>query len=128
MLTGNYFVTPTNEGIMNTSTILNAVIILALAGGVAACKKPDEQMGPAQKAGAAIDNAGEKVADKLHENLDKARQAADQANERARNAGDEMGEAARQAAQDASKGVDKATDQVGKKVEQAGEKIQDAAR
>ena len=106
---------------MNTSRIFPAVLALALMAGVSACKKPDEPVGPAQKAGAAIDNAGVKVTEAIKENLDKAR---DTANEASKATGDRINEAT----EDASKGLSTATENVGKKVEKAGEKIQEAAR
>ena len=74
---------------MNT-TLFKAAAVLALVAGLAACNKPAEPMGPAQKAGAAIDNAGAQVADKLQENLDKADQAAKQVAESARATGREI--------------------------------------
>ena len=43
---------------MKVSTILNAALVLCLLAGVSACTKRDESMGPAQKAGQAVDNAG----------------------------------------------------------------------
>jgi hypothetical protein len=100
------------------------VLMLALAAGLSGCKKTDESMGPAQKAGAAIDNAGQKVADKLHEPIDKANQVGEQIAEAAKNTGEQIDKAT----EDASKGINKATEEVGKKVERAGEKIQEAAK
>ncbi|HEY0061813.1 MAG TPA: hypothetical protein VGC21_06815 [Telluria sp.] len=113
---------------MKPSSIFRAALVLALVAGVAACKKPDETVGPAQKAGAAIDSVGEQAAAQLHENIDKANKVADDMRERAKTSGDELAEAAKDAAQDANKGISKATEEVGKKVEKAGEKIQDAAK
>ena len=113
---------------MTFSILMRAGVTIALAAGLAACNKPAEQMGPAQKAGAAIDNAGTQVADKLHENLDKADQAARQMTESAKATGREIESATTDAANDAARGVDRATENVGKKVEQAGEKIQESAR
>ena len=57
---------------MNKSIIGGAILALAMLG---ACQRT-EPVGPAQKAGAAIDEAGEKVADKLQEGVDKADEAA----------------------------------------------------
>lgn len=113
---------------MTFPSIFRAALVLALLAGVSACKKPDEAVGPAQKAGAAIDNAGAQAAAQLHENIDKVNQAAEDMRERAKTAGDELNDAAKDAAQDANHGISKATEEVGKKVEKAGEKIQEAAR
>lgn len=109
---------------MKTTSILNLGVLLAALAMTAACTRRDEPVGPAQKAGAAIDNAGEKVADKLHENLDKARDAGQQVTEGAKRAEERMQEAT----EDAAAGARKATENVGEKVEAAGEKIQEAAR
>jgi len=95
-------------------------VILA---GTSGCKRREDPMGPAQKAGAAIDNAGDKVAQQLHEQLNKADQAAKEMAEAAKATGDKINDATG----DASRGLDHATEEVGKKVERAGEKIQDAA-
>lgn len=125
MLSGNINLC---ESDMKSSSIFRAALVLALAAGITACKKPDEAVGPAQKAGAAIDSVGEKAAAQLHENIDKANQVAEDMRERAKTSGDELADAAKDAAQDANKGISKATEEVGKKVEKAGEKIQDAAK
>ena len=108
---------------MNTTSIFSLTLLLA-ALGTSGCTSREEPVGPAQKAGAAIDNAGDKVADKLHENLDKARDAGQQVTDGARRAEERMQEAT----EDASQGARKATEHVGEKVEQAGERIQEAAR
>jgi len=108
---------------MKNRSFAGAALVLVLIAGLTGCAKKEE-IGPAQKAGAAIDNVGEKVADKLHQQLDKADAAAKAVADNAKAA---QGEVIK-ATEDASKGVSKATEQVGKKVEQAGEKIQEAAR
>jgi hypothetical protein len=108
---------------MRQGTICKAVLLVALVAALGACKKKEE-MGPAQKAGAAIDNAGDQIAKDIHAKLDKADQAAKDMAEAAKATGDKI----KDATEDASKGLDKATEEVGKKVEKAGEKIQDAAR
>ncbi len=108
---------------MKNQSIVGAVLVLGLLACLGGCAKKEE-IGPAQKAGAAIDDVGDKVADKLHEGLDKADAAAKAMADKAKAAQDEVAKAT----EDASKGVNKATDELGKKVEQAGEKIQDAAR
>jgi F0F1-type ATP synthase membrane subunit b/b' len=107
---------------MKITFILGTALVLAL--GLSACKKPDEAVGPAQKAGAAIDDAGAKVAAKLHEPIDKAKQVGQQMEDAAKDTSDKI----KEATEDASKGIDKATVEVGKKVEQAGEKIQQAGK
>lgn len=104
--------------------IFQAAVLLTGLAGLSACTKPAEEMGPAQKAGAAIDNAGDRVATGIHEQLDKAHQAGRQMEDAARNTGAKIEEAT----QDASKGIDRATEKVGEKVEQAGEQIQESAR
>ena len=96
---------------------------LAIVAGAAACTPREETMGPAQKAGAAIDNAGDEVARTLKEKLDKAEEAGDKMAEAARATGDKIEDATG----DASRGLEEATKNAGKKVERAGEKIQDAA-
>ena len=107
---------------MKMAFILSTALVVAL--GLSACKKPDEAVGPAQKAGAAIDDAGARAAAKLHEPIDKARQVGQQMQDAAKETGDKI----KEATDDASKGIDKATVEVGKKVEQAGEKIQEAGK
>lgn len=109
---------------MKATSILSALMALTLAAGVAGCSKRDEAMGPAQKAGQAVDNAGDKVARELHDKLDRANQAAQSVAEKAEATKVQI----EAATADASKGLDKATEEVGKKVERAGEKIQEAAK
>jgi hypothetical protein len=111
---------------MNRTMI--AVTLLAAVVALAGCKKKDEEMGPAQKAGAAIDNAGDRVAKDIHDKLDKAHAAADGVADAAKAQGEAIKDATADATADAAKGLGKATEEVGKKVEQAGEKIQDAAK
>jgi hypothetical protein len=103
--------------------LLGAVVALAVLLGAAGCNRQDT-MGPAQKAGKAVDDTGEQVARKLHDQLDKADQAAQQVAKSA----EQTREKIKDATEDASRGLGKATEEVGKKVERAGEKIQDAAR
>ncbi|NML61246.1 hypothetical protein HHL21_09170 [Massilia sp. RP-1-19] len=100
--------------------VMLALAILAAAAG---CTPRDEEKGPAQQAGEAIDNAGDKVARKLQEKLDKAEEAGEKMADAARSTGDQIEDAT----SDASRGLEEATKNAGKKVEQAGEKIQDAA-
>lgn len=108
---------------MNTTFISKAVLAAAILAGIAACTPREDTMGPAQKAGAAIDDAGDEVARKLKEKLDKAEQAGEKMADAARSTGDKIEDAT----SDASRGLEEATKKAGKKVEQAGEKIQDAA-
>ncbi|QYF91824.1 hypothetical protein KY495_13585 [Massilia sp. PAMC28688] len=109
---------------MKIQSIIPLAVLVAAMAGSTGCTRSDEQVGPAQKAGAAIDNAGEQVAEELHESLDKARQAGQQVTDGARRAEERMQEAT----EDASEGARKTTEKVGEKVEQAGERIQEAAR
>lgn len=109
---------------MKFTSVTSAALVLALLSGLAACKKADEPMGPAQKAGAAIDDAGAQVAAELHKPIDKAKEVG----EKLEQAAEDTGKQIDQATQDASRGIDKATEEVGKKVERAGEKIQEAAK
>lgn len=109
---------------MAISAVGKTVLVLAMLASLAACKKRDEEMGPAQKAGAAIDNTGDKVARDLHDKLDKAHDAAKKVEDAARATGDQIEDAT----EDASKGLDKATRDVGERVERAGEKIQKSAQ
>jgi F0F1-type ATP synthase membrane subunit b/b' len=109
---------------MKTTSISAVLVAVAVLAGLAGCGKREEGMGPAQKAGQAVDNAGDKVARELHDKLDKANQAAQDAAKAAENTKDKIAEAT----EDASKGLNTATEEVGKKVERAGEKIQEAAR
>ena len=108
---------------MNTTIISRAALALAFLAGVAACTPREDAVGPAQKAGAAIDNAGDEVARKIQQKLDKAEQAGEKMAEAARSTGDKIEDAT----SDASRGLEEATKQAGKKVERAGEKIQQAA-
>lgn len=109
---------------MTFTSVTRAALLLALLSALSACKKAEEPIGPAQKAGAAIDEAGAKVAAELHKPIDKAKAVGAQLEQAAQNTGEQID----QATQDASRGIDKATEEVGKKVERAGEKIQEAAK
>lgn len=111
-----------------THTGLAVLLVAALAGALTGCGKRDDAMGPAQKAGQAVDNAGDKVARDLHDKLDKANAAAAQMTESAQQTRDKIAAATGDATADAAKGLSAATEQVGQKVEQAGEKIQEAAK
>jgi acyl-CoA reductase-like NAD-dependent aldehyde dehydrogenase len=113
---------------MKLTHLAASLLTLALLAGLGGCTKKEDGMGPAQKAGQAVDNAGDKVARDLQEKLDKANAAAKQVSDSAQQTRDRIAEATADATADASKGLDAATDKVGKEVEQAGEKIQDSAR
>ncbi len=107
-----------------SSLVLTAASTLALVAGLSACTKPGEPIGPAQKAGAAIDKTGDQIAAELHKPIDKANEAGQKVNDAAL----ETKARIEEATQDASRGIDKATEEVGKKVERAGEKIQESAK
>jgi signal transduction protein with GAF and PtsI domain len=111
----------TMETQMNTKATMAALLVLGLAAG---CERHEDGMGPAQKAGKAVDDAGAQAAARLHEPIDKAHQAAQAVADSA----DQARARIEDATEDARAGLDKATEQVGKKVEKAGEKIQDAAK
>lgn len=97
---------------MKTSMLGTLLLLAALAG----CSRDEDAMGPAQRAGKALDNAGAKVTRQLDQELAKADRAAEEAREKIQDA-----------TRDAKGGLKRATEGVGKKVEDAGEKIQDAA-
>jgi hypothetical protein len=116
---------------MKKTTMFGALLVLAMAAG---CSRQDDGMGPAQKAGRAVDEAGDKVARELRAPLEKADEAAKKLAGRAeeeRRRLAERTEEAREKIQDATaeagRGLQKATSKVGEKVEQAGEKMQGAA-
>jgi hypothetical protein len=113
---------------MKATSILTPLFALALVAGVTGCSKRDETMGPAQKAGQAVDNVGNKVAHDVQDKLGRANQAAQKVADSAEQTRNKIAEATQEATQDASKGLNKATEEVGKKVERAGEKIQEAAK
>jgi predicted small secreted protein len=93
-------------------------LCLVLAAMLAGCNPAaDDGVGPAQKAGKAVDDAGAKVTSAVQQQVVKADEAAERARERAK-----------EAAAQASRNLDRATAKVGEKVEQAGEKMQEAAR
>ena len=103
----------------------HATLTVALLAAVllCACSKK-EDIGPAQKAGKAVDDAGAKIASDLHEKIDKAKAVGDTLEKSAQDTAAKIDEATA----DASKGLNKATEELGKKVERAGEKIQEAAK
>ncbi len=112
---------------MKLTYLPSTIMAMALLAG-AGCNKTPDGMGPAQKAGQAVDNAGDKVAREMQDKIDKANAAAKQVSDSAQQAKDRIAEATADATADASKGLNAATEKVGKKVEQAGEKIQESAK
>jgi hypothetical protein len=120
------------ERSMKTTTMFGALLVLAMAAG---CSRQDDGMGPAQKAGKAVDEAGDKVARELRAPLEKADEAARKLAERAEEERrqlaertEEAREKIKDATEEAGRGLQKVSGKVGEKVEQAGEKMQDAAR
>ena len=95
------------------TTMLGALLALAVLAG---CSREEEAIGPAQKAGKMLDDAGARVSRQVEGELAKADRAADEARDKIKDA-----------TRDAKGGLERATEEVGKKVEDAGEKIQDVA-
>jgi hypothetical protein len=91
--------------------MLGSLLLAALAG----CSR-EEELGPAQRAGKALDDAGAKVSRQVEQELAKADRAAEEARDKIKDA-----------TKDAKGGLQRTAEQVGKKVEDAGEKIQDVA-
>ena len=131
---------------MKKTTI--SALMLAVAVLATGCKKDaDPATGPAQEAGAAIDNAGAKVAEETKDAAaavgtateraaENVEQAADKAGENLKEAGAEIrqetkeaGAEIRQETKEATaevkQGADAINDKAGKAVERAGEKMQD---
>lgn len=121
---------------MNKVTM--AGILMAVTVMATGCKKTDnaDTMGPAQEAGAAIDNAGAKVAEETREGVQAADAAAERAGERVEaaaeradenleRAGAEVRQETREAAQEAKQAADNVNDNAGRALERAGEKMQD---
>ena len=99
---------------LSTSALL---AIMSLAAVLAGCQQSSSDgIGPAERAGKAVDAAGARVSDAVEQQVVKADAAAHVAREKAK-----------VVAAEASHNLDRATEQVGKKVERAGEKMQDAA-
>jgi hypothetical protein len=124
--------TQLQESGMKTMTMFSALLVLALAAG---CSRDEDTVGPAQKAGKAIDEAGERVADGLRAPIEKADEAAKKLAERAEEERRQIAERTEEAREkikdataEAGRGLEKATGKVGEKVERAGEKMQEAAR
>jgi predicted small secreted protein len=95
--------------------LLAAALSISLAG----CNRSGsgDDMGPAQKAGKAVDEAGAKVSSVVQQQVAKADEATQHAREKAKDATEQ-----------ARDNLDRATAKVGEKVEKAGEKLQEAAR
>jgi hypothetical protein len=93
-----------------------AILLAALLAGCNQSTSGDG-MGPAQKAGKAVDDAGAKVQGVVQDQVVKADAAAERARDKAK-----------EAAAEASRNLDHVTAKVGEKVEKAGEKMQEAAR
>ncbi|WP_229455718.1 hypothetical protein [Massilia sp. KIM] len=86
--------------------------LMALAV-LAGCGRDDEGMGPAQKAGKVLDEAGARVSDTVQDELAKADRATEEARDKVKDA-----------TRDASRELDKAKEELGRRVERAGEKMQ----
>jgi hypothetical protein len=124
--------TQLREHSMKTMTMVGTLLVFALAAG---CSPKNDDIGPAQKAGKAVDEAGDRVAQGLRAPLEKADEAAKKLAARAEEERreiaertDEAREKIKDATQEAGRGLEKATGKVGEKVERAGEKMQEAAR
>ena len=96
---------------MKTNMLGTLLLLAALAG----CSRDEEAMGPAQRAGKALDEAGAKVSRQVDNELAKVDRATEEARDKVKDA-----------ARDAKGGLKRATEEVGQKVEDAGEKIQEA--
>jgi predicted small secreted protein len=95
-----------------------STLVIVLASLLAGCNQsPGDGVGPAERAGKAVDDAGAKVSSAVQQQVVKADEAAERAREKAK-----------VAAAEASRNLDRATAKVGEKVEKAGEKMQEAAR
>jgi hypothetical protein len=108
---------------MRTRTTMIAGALAVLAA-IAGCNRHQDDMGPAQKAGKAVDDAGAQVAAELHKPIDKANEAAQAVAQSA----DKAREQIKDATEDARDGLNAATAEAGKKVERAGEKMQEAGK
>jgi hypothetical protein len=97
---------------MNTGWLATALVLAALAG----CSRDDDKVGPAQRAGQALDKAGANVSRDLERELSRADRAAAETRKKLMDATD-----------DASQGLRRVTERAGKKMEDAGARIRDAA-
>jgi hypothetical protein len=129
----------------NLKTLSIPSILLAVAVLATGCHKTEKttvetnDMGPAQTAGKAVDDAGAKTAAAAQQAGDNARDAAQRAGDKmsdaaartdaaAREAGADARANAHEAGQDIKEGVSNATDATGKAVERTGQKMQDASK
>jgi methyl-accepting chemotaxis protein len=124
--------TQSREHSMKTMTMTGALLVFVLTAG---CSRNDDGVGPAQKAGKAVDEAGDKLAQGLRAPLEKADEAAKKLAQRAEEERrqiaertEEAREKIKDATEEAGRGLEKAAGKVGEKVERAGEKMQEAAR
>lgn len=102
---------------MRGLSISAMLAITSLAAVLAGCQQSSsDSIGPAERAGKAVDDAGARVSSAVQQQVVKADAAARVAREKAKDV-----------AAEASHNLDRATEQVGKKVERAGEKMQEAA-
>ena len=108
---------------MSKMTPMAALLALAALAGCQP-KHDNGNIGPAQQAGKAVDDAGAQVAKSLHAPIDKA----EEAKRKMAEAGEQAKRDIAEATDDARQGLNDATNEVGKKVERAGEKIQKAAQ
>jgi uncharacterized protein YjbJ (UPF0337 family) len=107
------------EEAMTRNSSACVLLAAALAISLAGCNRSasGDGMGPAQKAGKAVDEAGAKVSSAVQQQVAKADEATQHAREKAKDATEQ-----------ARDNLDRATAKVGEKVEKAGEKLQEAAR
>jgi hypothetical protein len=139
---------------MKTTTISLSSILFAVAVLATGCHKAEttdtNNMGPAQTAGKAVDDAGAKVAtesreaaadanaaaDRAGEKIDaatdraavKADAAADRAGANMREAGAEVRQESHEAAANVKEGAKDATAATGRALERTGEKMQDSSK
>lgn len=109
---------------MRNTTTLFAALLAATALAGCQPKHDSGAIGPAQQAGKAVDEAGDKVARSLHAPIDKA----EEAKRKMAAAGEQAKKQIEEATDDARQGLNDATNEVGKKVERVGEKIQKSAQ
>ena len=133
------------QNLKNLKSLSIPSILLAVAVLATGCHKTEKNtvetndMGPAQTAGKAVDDAGAKTATAAQQAGDNARDAAQRAGDNmsdaaartgaaAREAGAEAKANAHEAGQDIKQGAKDATDATGKAVERTGQKMQDASK
>lgn len=92
-------------------TMLGTLLALAVLAG---CSRDDGAMGPAQRAGKALDAAGINLSRQMEAELAKADRASDNARGRIKDA-----------TRDGRSGLKRAGGDLGKRLEDAGEKIRD---